>query len=148
MIGTLNKQQIDHLLQCQVVGRLACYADDQLYIVPVTYAYDGEYIYGHTIEGKKINMMRKNPEICFEVDAIENLAHWRSAVVWGTFEELSGNEAEDAVQNIINRIQPLMTSETQRPRHSMDYSSGLQRNTRIVTYRIRIKQATGRYEKK
>jgi len=33
--------------------------------------------------------MRKNPEVCFQLDVIENLASWRSVICWGTFEELT-----------------------------------------------------------
>ena len=81
MLGALYKPQIDHVLHSQVVGRIGCYADGKLYVVPITYAYDGKYIYAHSKDGMKIKMMRKNPHVCFEVDVMENMANWRSVIV-------------------------------------------------------------------
>lgn len=147
MLGTLNKKQIDNVLYSQVVGRLGCYSD-RVYVVPITYAYDGQYLYVHTIEGLKIHMMRKNPNVCIEVEQMENFSHWQSVILWGTYEELNGNEEEDALQIIINRTHPLMTSETSRPIHGLDRSSGIHTDKKTITFRIKVEEATGRYEKR
>jgi nitroimidazol reductase NimA-like FMN-containing flavoprotein (pyridoxamine 5'-phosphate oxidase superfamily) len=69
------------------VGRLGCSTDGKMYIVPVTFVYDGTYIYAHSKEGLKIKMMRNNPSVCFEVDIIDNLTNWRSVILWGEYEE-------------------------------------------------------------
>lgn len=52
MLGELNEIQMHNLLMSQASGRLGCSVDNQPYIVPVTYAYDGKYIYGQLTEGK------------------------------------------------------------------------------------------------
>ncbi|MDC1504172.1 pyridoxamine 5'-phosphate oxidase family protein [Winogradskyella sp.] len=83
MLGNLNSRQIEHVLQSLIIGRIGCHADNKTYVVPVTYAYDGTYVYGHTKEGLKIEMMRKNPSVCFEVDVMENMSNWRSVIAWG-----------------------------------------------------------------
>ena len=36
------------------LGRLACAQDNQPYIVPINFAFDGTYIYGFTTLGQKI----------------------------------------------------------------------------------------------
>ncbi|MEJ7679120.1 MAG: hypothetical protein WKG06_14955 [Segetibacter sp.] len=33
-------------------------------------------------------MMRKNPELCFEVDIMHDMSDWKSIIARGTFEEL------------------------------------------------------------
>jgi uncharacterized protein len=147
MLGTLNKTQIDNLLNGQMIGRVGCYANEKVYVVPITYAYDGDYIYGHTIEGMKILMMRRNPDICFQVDKIENMAHWRSAILWGKYEELESKDADDALQFFINRVQPLMSSETNRPKHGLD-RKGIRNLKKTVVFRIKIEEIAGRYEKR
>ena len=88
MLGKLNRSQIDNLLRSEVTGRIGCHSRNKTYIVPLTFAYDGEYIYCHTIEGLKTRMMRENPHVCFEVDRVDNMANWQSAIIWGTYEEL------------------------------------------------------------
>ncbi len=148
MLGTLNRQQIDNLIFSQVHGRLGCSADDKVYIVPLTYAYDGEALYFHTIEGLKVKIMREHPRVCFQVEQIDNMAHWQSAIVWGEFEELEGDEAEDGLQILINRIHPMMTSDTSRPKHGLDRPRETRTSRATVIFRIKVKEATGRFEKR
>ncbi|HPH47800.1 MAG TPA: pyridoxamine 5'-phosphate oxidase family protein, partial [Chryseolinea sp.] len=97
MIGTLNKLQIDFLLRSELLGRIGCSADGITYVIPITYVYDGKYILAHTREGTKIEMMRKNANVCFEVDRIQDMANWQSVIIQGKYEELSGKKAEDTV---------------------------------------------------
>ena len=54
MIGQLTKDQIHHLLSTQVVARLGCAVSDQVYVVPISFVFDGKYIYAHSKEGLKI----------------------------------------------------------------------------------------------
>ena len=136
------------MLRAEVVGRLGCHANDKTYVVPITFAYDGEYIYCHTIDGMKINMMRNNPRVCFEVDRVENLANWQSVIIWGKYEELATGEAEEALQALSNRVHPLAVGETSRPRHGLDRAhEAISPKIRMVVFRIKVEEATGRFEK-
>jgi nitroimidazol reductase NimA-like FMN-containing flavoprotein (pyridoxamine 5'-phosphate oxidase superfamily) len=149
MLGKLNPEQMDHVLRSQVVGRIGCYADGSVYLVPLTYLYDGQYIYGHTKEGLKVRMMRHNPRICFEVDAIENLANWQSVIIQGIFEELTGEESQNARRMLLNRMTPLLVSEMSMS----DDSPGIHQpitasHLALITFRINILEKTGRYEKR
>lgn len=148
MIGFMNKTQIDNLLKSEVVGRIGCYAEGKIYIVPITYVYDGESIFGHTTVGLKVDMMRANPNVCFEVDHIDNLANWQSVVVWGTYQELEGKEAEDSLQILVNRLHPFITSETSVPRHGLDHPHApVNPHIQVVVFRINVFEATGKFEK-
>jgi nitroimidazol reductase NimA-like FMN-containing flavoprotein (pyridoxamine 5'-phosphate oxidase superfamily) len=148
MLGELSREQIEHLLHSEVVGHLGCYAEGRTYVVPVNYAYDGEYIYGHAAEGMKLRMMRANPEVCFQVDRREGLSNWQSVVAWGRFEELSGPAATRAMDLLLDRLLPLTaqggaaltTDRTQR---------GLAAETSPedrYLYRISLHERTGRFE--
>ena len=66
----LTGDQVNSILLSNAFGRLACTDGNTPYIVPITYGYDGTYIYGQTNEGTKLEMMRKNPSVCFEVDSM------------------------------------------------------------------------------
>lgn len=149
MLGKLNDEQMDYLLRSEVIGRLGCYADGKVYIVPITYVYNGEYIYGHTKEGLKISMLRQNPSVCFEVDAIRDMANWQSVIVQGTFEELTGDEGQQALRSLINRVTPLMVSETSGTSHGLNiHRMASSAGAVEVTYRIKILEKSGRYEKR
>src|SRR6185437_12597377 len=99
MIGELSLSEIENLLHTEVIARIGCHTDGHTYIVPVTYAYDGDAIFGYSPEGMKLTMMRENPRVCVEVDHIDDPATWRSVIAHGIFQELSGAAAEGYKQN-------------------------------------------------
>lgn len=149
MLGILNDKQIDALLKSHITGRVGCHADNRTYVVPVTYVYDEGRIICHTSEGLKLEMMRKNPEVCFEVDNVQNMANWQSVILWGTFEELGGKEAKEAMEQLIDRMKPFMSSETAHP---LEPGESHERRENIgftaIVYQIKIKEKTGRFEKR
>jgi len=148
MLGDLSNRQIENVLYSLIIGRIGCHVENTTYIVPVTYAYDGKYIYGHTKEGMKIDMMRKNPMVCFEVDDLENMSNWRSVIAWGKFEELKTPEQRiEGMGILMDTVMPFMTGETtishslrDSPQKSIEAMQG-------VVYRIELTEKTGRYEK-
>ncbi len=148
MIGELNQTQINNILSSQVVGRLGCTDGKQPYIVPVTFTYDGDYIYGQTNEGTKLNMLRKNKNVCFEVEVMTDMRNWQSVIVLGKFEELKNKAAEKAREILFGRVFTLMTSSTVHT-HEHETTSEIDDSNRVkhVMYRIKIKKITGRFEK-
>lgn len=149
MLGSLNDAQINNVLSSQVLGRIACTNGKQPYIVPVTYTYDGKYIYGQTNEGTKLRMLRKNSNVCFEADMMTDMANWQCVLVFGRFEELKGAQAEKAREILFGRVFGLMTSSTVHS-HEHPVAATVDDSNRIkhVMYRIRIRKKTGRFEQK
>lgn len=144
MIVELSREQMERVLHREVIGRIGCHAEGKTYVVPITYVYDGDSVYGHSAEGLKLQMMRKNPRVCFEVDHLENLVNWQSVIAWGEFEELKGQEALAGMQKLVNRLMPLMSSETAQPTHGQNAGASGQASI----YRIRLEEMTGRFEKR
>lgn len=142
MLGELNKKEITQLLEEQGIGRIGCHVKGETYIVPVNYVYKDGFIYAHSGAGKKIEMMRENPNICFQVDQIADTFQWRSVILWGTYEELSGEQRQQVMQALIHRIMPLTTKPTQEPSHAI--SAEFQDN--LIVYRIKVNYGSGRFE--
>lgn len=149
MLGELSNEQIQHVLQSQIVGRIGCCLKNEMYIVPVTYAYHKEFIYAHSKEGLKVQIMRKNPHVCFQVDSIDNMTNWRSVLLWGDFEELkTEKEQKMGMKILVDRLIPYMTSETVRPAHRPSHPPAIiEKEFKAVAYRIRITRTSGRFEK-
>src|SRR5438874_1265534 len=76
------------MLKGMHVARLACALNNQPYIVPVHLAFDGQFFYGYSTLGHKIEWMRQNPLICLEIDTVIGNSQWESVVVFGSYEEL------------------------------------------------------------
>jgi nitroimidazol reductase NimA-like FMN-containing flavoprotein (pyridoxamine 5'-phosphate oxidase superfamily) len=69
-------------------GRLGCARDNQPYVVPISFSYDGQYLYGFSTPGQKIDWMRSNPLVCVETDETTDRDRWISIVVFGRYQEL------------------------------------------------------------
>jgi len=149
MLGELSKEEIEVVLGNNVIGRIGCAADRKTYVVPVTYVYVDGYVIGHTTDGMKIEILRNNPECCFEVDEMKTISNWQSVIAWGTFEELEGDEANVAMEKLVSKLSPMMPSETSHASRMGPISSSrtsTQTNNPIV-YQIYLKEKTGRYER-
>jgi uncharacterized protein len=149
MLGELTDAQIDQVLHTEIVGRLGCRSDERIYIVPVTYVYHEGYIYAHSKEGMKVRLMRDNPEVCFQVDTIDNMTNWRSVIVWGKYEELKTEKQQLAGMKIMtDRLLPFSTSETVRPSHRHSHPPEVvEKGFKAVAYRIKVIEKSGRFEK-
>lgn len=147
MIGKLNTNQVNNLLCSQSIGRLACTDGEQPYIVPISFTYDGVYIYGQTNMGKKLEMIRKNPNVCFEVDQMMDMRNWQSVVIYGEFEELKNKEAAAGRDILFEKEFSLLTN-TSIHAHEHEVTSVLYEDVRIkgILFRIKIKKVSGRYQ--
>ena len=150
MLGELTAEQINAVLFSEVVGRVGCHTEGRTYVVPIIYVFDGDAVYAHSAEGLKVTMMRANPHVCFQVDQRENLVNWRSVVAWGVYEELHGKEALDALQILVARLRPLVTSETLRLPDDTSFATAkpVTDTPKTIIYRIRLTERTGRFEKR
>ncbi len=146
MLGSLSPTQCAQLLQSEIVGRLGCTENGKVYLTPITYAFDGRYIYAHSKEGLKLRMMRKNSSVCFEVDHIENMMNWRSVVVQGKFEELKTRAAiATAIQLLSDRLDPLLHSQAIKPVPLQSEANTVVKGLRAIYYRIRVTEISGRF---
>ena len=149
MLGELTDRQIDHVLQSQLIGRIGCCADNKMVITPVTYVYHEGYIYAHSKDGSKIRMMRLNPKVCFQVDAVETMRNWRSVLVWGEYEELTKHQDQLAgIEIMTDRLAPFIVSETVSSTNTFSKAPLIvEKGTKAVVYRIKVTEKTGRFEK-
>ena len=150
MLGQLNHGEMEELLRSSVLGRIGCHADGRTYVVPVAFVYEDGAVIGHSTQGLKMQMMRKNPHVCFEVDAMQDLGNWRSVIAWGKFEELRGTEADRAIATLLARLMPLAaSSETSHPPKDLTHQHRAQLGELpAVVYRIRLDRMTGRFERR
>lgn len=147
MLGTLNDAQIEKLLTNSFVGRIGCHAYGKTYVVPVSYAYKDDCIYVHTFEGLKVSMMRQNPEVCFEVENLEDMGDWQSVITWGTFKELTEEEERNEGLKILTSRKFIgVTSETVQLGNLWPFTSGNLEEIEGIVFRILLSEKTGRFE--
>jgi uncharacterized protein len=145
MMGNLTSDQIEDVLRSEIIGRIACVADGWPYIVPVTYVYDGgEFVFSHSAAGRKTEAMRKNTQVCFEVEQIHSVSNWRTVIARGRFEELERDDEERAMDLIAGRFAWVPPGTT-----LPDRGEGVHRRegiVRSILFRIRLLEKSGRFE--
>lgn len=148
MLGKLNETEIENLLLSQSVGRIGYTDGKKPYITPVTYVYDGKNIIGQTKEGMKLEIIRKNTNVCFEVDIMSSMDNWKSVIVSGKFQELAGEEAEKAREYLFGHVLTLMTdSSIHQHQHRVTGTVDDGNRIKPIMYEIKINEKSGRFEK-
>ena len=113
------------------MGRIACCAHDgeRPYLVPIPFGYDGECVYSISGPGRKLDIMRAQPQVAFEVDEVEAEDRWRSVIADGVFEEVTDR---DARCRAIEVVAPKGGTASVSPD--------------AIVYRIRLTRTSGRFE--
>lgn len=139
---------MEDLLTDSATGRIGCSNNGKTYVVPVNYVYDNGYIIVHGQEGQKVEWMRQNPLVCFEVDKIADNTSWRSVIVQGVYEEITEElDRYEAMQLFVSRMLKLKVSAT-----AVSPESGEERKSdgtaipKMVIFRIAVKEMSGRFE--
>jgi uncharacterized protein len=64
-----DRNLIDSIIHKSLVCRIAIYDGEMPYIVPLSFGYEGGNLYLHSAkEGRKIDILKRNPRLCFEFD--------------------------------------------------------------------------------
>lgn len=95
-----DRTKIDRIIDESLVCRLALAHNDNPYLVPLSFGYDGKSIFLHTArEGEKIDYFKNNDKVCFEFERgvkllrdPDNACNWsflyQSVVGFGRITEL------------------------------------------------------------
>jgi len=84
-----TRESLDLVARTQF-GRLGCALGLQPYVVPFSFAYRDDHLYGFSGVGMKIEWMRNNPLVCVQSDEIVTSREWRSVVIFGTYRAYGG----------------------------------------------------------
>ena len=109
-----DRNEIDAIIHKADVCRLAMVDGAAPYIVPLNFGFAHNALYFHSaLKGRKINILKNNPEVCFEFDEnVEIVAgqaddgcswgtRYKSVVGFGTARFVTEPDAKKAALNII-----------------------------------------------
>lgn len=88
IIRELTAAECTALISAGRIARLACARDNRPYLVPISYAFDGTFAYAFTMPGRKLDMMRANPNVALLVEEQGQGRGWKCMIAEGRFEEL------------------------------------------------------------
>ncbi|MCB0838974.1 MAG: pyridoxamine 5'-phosphate oxidase family protein [Bacteroidetes bacterium] len=149
MINNLSPEEIEKILSRNYIAHLACVDENSTpYLVPITFYYQAEEnaFVCYTSEGKKIEILRKNPKVSVLVSEVEDLSHWRSVSIAGTFEELTGAEAFEGIKILSTRLTKLINDQSNQNVKFINDMARVNENNAKVIYRIHVHSKVGRCE--
>jgi nitroimidazol reductase NimA-like FMN-containing flavoprotein (pyridoxamine 5'-phosphate oxidase superfamily) len=109
----LSEAEAFEIVKAGKVGRLGCIHNDEPYVVPINYFAEAGSIYSHSLPGRKIEALRAHARACLQVDQIDDQFHWRSAIAFGKFEEVSNQqERREVLGRLLSRFPNLTPVES------------------------------------
>ena len=76
---------IDELFAIATVCRIAMIDRGEPYVVPVNYGYRDNTLYIHSAAaGRKIDVLRRNSRVCFEIESASEITRRAEPCHWGT----------------------------------------------------------------
>lgn len=138
-VRQLTRTEVYDLLARNHIGRMAYARGNRIDIEPMHYVYSDGWLYGRTSRGVKLKTTGESWwPVAFEVDEIEGLFEWRSAVVHGGFYTLSDDgpawereERERAVELLRTLVPATFTENDPVP-------------SRDIVFRIAVQEVSGR----
>lgn len=147
MIRTLNKIESTKLLESNYIGYLSYIYLNRPYMAPITYFFDkkNNVIIGYSAGGHKINAMRKNNNVSLGVSEVDAVNSWKSALIHGTYVELSGSTAKAQLHIFSLGVKDLIINKEHRKLDFIsEFSSKIYKGNLPVVFQIKVEEITGR----
>lgn len=143
-----DKEEIAKIIRQAKICRLGLSWDNRPYVVPVSFGYDGDFVYFHTgREGLKIDYLEANDRVCFEMEHDvrmlpdkDNACKWSvtylSVIGFGRVEEITETER---IRSALNQIMKHYSG------REWDFDAAALARTRV--WRIAVEEMTGKRSK-
>ncbi len=139
-----DQKEIEDVLRRSTVCRLALVDEGRPYLVPLCFGYEAGILYFHSAPvGKKIDLLKKNRNVCFEFDADTTVVpadtscgwtmRYRSVIGYGFADLVEDSEEKQAALNIIMR---------QYSEGTHEYSAERLRKTTVI--KVEIQEVSGK----
>jgi len=138
-IDEMGQKEIYELLNKVGRGHLGCIGEGHPYVVPMHYYLKDSEIYIFTTEGMKTKYMNANPEVCLQIEEVDDLLHWRSIIVTGRAEPLTVKQNIDQAMQFIKAENPTLS-----PALNRTWIDAWGRSEVIAIYRIHESEISGR----
>lgn len=108
-----GQEDILHILDTCKVMRIGMYDEDGIYILPLNFGYtyeeDKMIFYFHAaLEGKKLDLLKANPKVGFELDCDHELVGGQIACQYGfRYASLVGKGRAEIVEEVGEKIEAL-----------------------------------------
>ena len=135
---------IENILSKAKVCRLGLCEEDRPYVVPVCFGYKDDALYFHCSgQGKKLDIFRKNNNVCFEIDIDHELVKADQPCGWGMkYKSIIGFGKAVLIEDIESKRKALDVIMQQYSEGTFEYPEKAIKD--IVVIKIEIESMTGK----
>jgi len=139
-----DKDEIIGIMAKAKVCRLAMIDGNNPYIVPLSFGYHDNSLYFHgSLKGKKIDLIQKNPNVCFEFDHLIETVESEKACSWSMkFQSIIGFGKASLLKTIEEKQHALSIIMAQYSSQKYDFPDKRLRATAVI--KVRIESMTGK----
>ena len=139
-----DRRDIDEIIKRCRVCHLAMCDDGQPYVVPLNFGYDGRFLFFHTAsEGRKIDIIKRNNRVGFELDILHDIVTSEQACKWGAkYESVMGSGTAEIVDDLEAKKEALEWIMRQYGNGAWDFKEEILKKTLVL--RVRILEISGK----
>lgn len=136
---------LEEILSSEHICRVAMYDGKRPYLLPFNYGYKQGFLYIHSaLEGRKMDILRKFPEVSFEVEQGVRIIPGKKACNWSTlYRSVIGEGTVEMVTDVKEKMEGL---EVIMARHGMKETPEFDEREliRMVLLKITITSMSGK----
>jgi nitroimidazol reductase NimA-like FMN-containing flavoprotein (pyridoxamine 5'-phosphate oxidase superfamily) len=139
-----DRDAVEAIIRDSLVCRLALSDENRPYVVPLCFGYRDNALYFHSSpEGKKIEILRKNGNVCFEFDIDQEVVQDEKPCKWTmNYRSVIGFGKGSLVENLEEKKKGLDVIMQQYSGRSYEYLQPEIEN--IVIIKVEIESMTGK----
>ncbi|UCF89411.1 MAG: pyridoxamine 5'-phosphate oxidase family protein [bacterium] len=137
-------EEIEGILRSAQLCHLSLVDDGKPYVVPMNFGYAEGALYFHSApEGRKIDIIRKNPEVCFNIIGRYDLVTGESACSWtAQFDSVTGTGKAEILIDRAGKEKGLAVLMGQYSREKYDFS--VEDLDGVVVIKVQIESLSGK----
>jgi nitroimidazol reductase NimA-like FMN-containing flavoprotein (pyridoxamine 5'-phosphate oxidase superfamily) len=143
-----DQEVISSIMKEALECRIGLCEDNKPYVVPMNFGYKDNYLYIHSaLEGKKIDILKNNNNVCFEVDIKNELVKADNPCSWSMkYLSVIGFGKAYFVEDINEKIQGLnIIMEKYSGKSDFQFPEGALKKVAVI--KIEIEEITGKKSK-
>ncbi|MBW1973892.1 MAG: pyridoxamine 5'-phosphate oxidase family protein [Deltaproteobacteria bacterium] len=140
-----DKKEIEEIIKKAIALRIAMSENNMPYIVPVCFGYKENYLFFHSApEGKKIDIIKKNNNVAFEIDVDLKLVKDKIGCKWGMeYKSVIGIGKAFFIEDLKEKEEALKIIMKQYSDETFDFNN----INNVVVVKIKIEAMTGKKSK-
>ena len=140
----VQESDIEAIIRSARICRLGLSDGEHPYIVPLCFGYDDRTLYFHgALEGRKLDIIRKNHHVCFEIDVKTEIVEAEEACGWSVnYQSVIGFGGAVLLEDPAEKQEALEIIMSQYTDRRFRFPDTAIQNTAVI--RVEIEQMTGK----